>query len=81
MKYINLRFFLYLPRCFALIDSSTLEQTREETETEKMTHLESLVELGLSSTFSTILTQCSLDIFKVSTSHMCLTPHVSFSLL
>ena len=52
-------------RCFALIDSSTLEQTREETETEKMTHLESLVELGLSSTFSTILTQCSLDIFKV----------------
>lgn len=53
-------------RCFALIDSSTLEQTREETETEKMTHLESLVELGLSSTFSTILTQCSMDIFKVS---------------
>lgn len=52
-------------RCFALIDSSTLEQTREETETEKMTHVESLVELGLSSTFSTILTQCSLDIFKV----------------
>lgn len=58
-------------RCFALIESSTLEQTREETETEKMTHLESLVELGLSSTFSTILTQCSVDIFKVS--H---TPHI-----
>ncbi|KAA8583909.1 hypothetical protein FQN60_015117 [Etheostoma spectabile] len=55
---------LFMDRCFALIDSSTLEQTREETETEKMTHLESLVELGLSSTFSTILTQCSLDIFK-----------------
>lgn len=52
-------------RCFALIESSTLEQTREETETEKMTHLESLVELGLSSTFSTILTQCSMEIFKV----------------
>lgn len=67
---MNLRFFFYLPRCFALIDSSTLEQTREETETEKMTHLESLVELGLSSTFSTILTQCSLDIFKVNTSHV-----------
>ncbi|XP_076019061.1 proteasome activator complex subunit 4A isoform X2 [Genypterus blacodes] len=56
----------FMDRCFALIDSSTLEQTREETETEKMTHLESLVELGLSSTFSTILTQCSLDIFKVA---------------
>lgn len=52
-------------RCFALIDTSTLEQTREEMETEKMTHLESLVELGLSSTFSTILTQCSVEIFQV----------------
>lgn len=30
-----------------------------------MTHLESLVELGLSSTFSTILTQCSKEIFMV----------------
>ncbi|KAG7462683.1 hypothetical protein MATL_G00187310 [Megalops atlanticus] len=56
----------FMDRCFALIDSSTLEQTREEMETEKMTHLESLVELGLSSTFSSILTQCSMDIFKVA---------------
>ncbi|KFO18474.1 Proteasome activator complex subunit 4 [Fukomys damarensis] len=55
-----------LERCFGLIESSTLEQTREETETEKMTHLESLVELGLSSTFSTILTQCSKEIFMVA---------------
>ncbi|KAG8123071.1 hypothetical protein E2320_018500 [Naja naja] len=54
------------PLCFGLIESSTLEQTREETETEKMTHLESLVELGLSSTYNTILTQCSKDIFKVA---------------
>ncbi|KAB1266874.1 Proteasome activator complex subunit 4 [Camelus dromedarius] len=35
----------FMDRCFGLIESSTLEQTREETETEKMTHLESLVEL------------------------------------
>uniref|UniRef100_A0A8C3ST02 Proteasome activator subunit 4 n=1 Tax=Chelydra serpentina TaxID=8475 RepID=A0A8C3ST02_CHESE len=56
----------FMDRCFGLIESSTLEQTREETETEKMTHLESLVELGLSSTFSTILTQCSIEIFKVA---------------
>ncbi|XP_016892945.1 proteasome activator complex subunit 4A isoform X2 [Cynoglossus semilaevis] len=56
----------FMDRCFALIDTSTLEQTREEAETEKMTHLESLVELGLSSTFSTVLAQCSLDIFKVA---------------
>lgn len=52
-------------RCFALIDTSTLEQTREEVETEKMTHLESLLELGLSSTFYTIFTQCSMELFKV----------------
>uniref|UniRef100_A0A8C1PZP3 Proteasome activator subunit 4a n=1 Tax=Cyprinus carpio TaxID=7962 RepID=A0A8C1PZP3_CYPCA len=56
----------FIDRCFALIDTSTLEQTREEMETEKMTHLESLVELGLSSTFSTILTQCSMEIFQVA---------------
>ncbi|KAG7492479.1 hypothetical protein MATL_G00015050 [Megalops atlanticus] len=56
----------FMDRCFALIDSSTLEQTREEMQMDKMTHLESLVELGLSSTFSTILTQCSMDIFKVA---------------
>uniref|UniRef100_A0A4W6FG58 Uncharacterized protein n=1 Tax=Lates calcarifer TaxID=8187 RepID=A0A4W6FG58_LATCA len=52
----------FLDRCFALIDSSTLEQTRDETETDTQTHLESLVELGLSSTVSTILTQCSTEV-------------------
>jgi len=36
-------------------------------ETEKMTHLESLLELGLSSTLYTILTQCSMEIFQVIT--------------
>ncbi|CAI5658584.1 unnamed protein product [Oreochromis niloticus] len=56
----------FLDRCFALIDSSTLEQTRDEMETDTQTHLESLVELGLSSTVSTILTQCSLEIYKVA---------------
>uniref|UniRef100_A0A8C3A4M3 Uncharacterized protein n=1 Tax=Cyclopterus lumpus TaxID=8103 RepID=A0A8C3A4M3_CYCLU len=55
----------FLDRCFALIDSSTLEQTRDEMETDTQTHLESLVELGLSSTVSTILTQCSTEIYKV----------------
>lgn len=58
-------------RCFALIDSSTLEQTRDEMETDTQTHLESLVELGLSSTVSTILTQCSTEIYKVT--HTCKT--------
>ncbi|XP_076868497.1 proteasome activator complex subunit 4A isoform X2 [Brachyhypopomus gauderio] len=55
----------FMDRCFALIENSTLEQTRAEMETEK-THVESLVELGLSSTFSTILTQCSMEIFLVA---------------
>uniref|UniRef100_A0A8C6U8T4 Proteasome activator subunit 4b n=1 Tax=Neogobius melanostomus TaxID=47308 RepID=A0A8C6U8T4_9GOBI len=57
-------------RCFALIDSSTLEQTRDETETDTQTQLESLVELGLSSTVSTILTQCSMEIYKVALEKM-----------
>uniref|UniRef100_A0A8C1B7R2 Proteasome activator subunit 4 n=1 Tax=Cyprinus carpio carpio TaxID=630221 RepID=A0A8C1B7R2_CYPCA len=56
----------FIDRCFALIEMSTLEQTREEMETEKMTNLESLVELGLSSTFCTILIQCSMEIFQVA---------------
>ncbi|XP_028331301.1 proteasome activator complex subunit 4B [Gouania willdenowi] len=56
----------FLDRCFALIDSSTLEQTRDDTETDTQTHLESLVELGLSSTVCTILTQCSMEIYKVA---------------
>ncbi|KAM9425985.1 proteasome activator complex subunit 4B [Pholidichthys leucotaenia] len=56
----------FLDRCFALIDSSTLEQTRDEMETDTQTHLESLLVLGLSSTVSTILTQCSTEIYKVA---------------
>ncbi|XP_054614170.1 proteasome activator complex subunit 4B [Dunckerocampus dactyliophorus] len=56
----------FLDRCFALIDSSTLEQTRDEMETDTQTQLESLVELGLSSTVSTVLTQCSTHIYTVA---------------
>ncbi|XP_068439481.1 proteasome activator complex subunit 4B-like [Clinocottus analis] len=56
----------FLDRCFALIDSSTLEQTRDEMETDTQTQLESLVELGLSSTVNTILTQCSTEIYKIA---------------
>uniref|UniRef100_H3CC65 Proteasome activator complex subunit 4 C-terminal domain-containing protein n=1 Tax=Tetraodon nigroviridis TaxID=99883 RepID=H3CC65_TETNG len=56
----------FLDRCFALIDSSALEQTRDETETDAQAHLDSLLELGLSSTVSTVLTQCSSDIYQVA---------------
>lgn len=67
--YMNFYVYLCMCRCFVLIDSSTLEQTRGETETDTQTHLESLVELGLSSTVSTILTQCSMEIYKVVQTH------------
>lgn len=40
-------------------------------ETDTQTHLESLVELGLSSTVSTILTQCSTELYKVARSLGC----------
>ncbi|XP_033963005.1 LOW QUALITY PROTEIN: proteasome activator complex subunit 4B [Pseudochaenichthys georgianus] len=56
----------FLDRCFGLIDSSTLEQTRDEMETDTQNQLESLVELGLSSTVNTILTQCSLELYKMA---------------
>uniref|UniRef100_A0A3Q3FX53 Proteasome activator Blm10 mid region domain-containing protein n=1 Tax=Kryptolebias marmoratus TaxID=37003 RepID=A0A3Q3FX53_KRYMA len=56
----------FLDRCFALIDSSTLEQTRDETETDTQTHLESLVKLGLSSAVGTVLMQSSTEIYKVA---------------
>ncbi|XP_061562704.1 LOW QUALITY PROTEIN: proteasome activator complex subunit 4B-like [Phycodurus eques] len=56
----------FLDRCFAVIESSTLEQTRDDTETDTQTQLESLVELGLSSTVSTVLTQCATHIYMVA---------------
>ncbi|XP_077359602.1 proteasome activator complex subunit 4B-like [Festucalex cinctus] len=56
----------FLDRCFAVIDSSALEQTRDDTETDTQTQLESLVELGLASTVSTVLTQCSTHIYMVA---------------
>ncbi|CAL8307041.1 unnamed protein product [Boreogadus saida] len=56
----------FLDRCFSLVDSSALEQTRGETETDTQNQLESLLELGLTSTVSTILTQCSPEIYQVA---------------
>uniref|UniRef100_A0A8C5CEE9 Uncharacterized protein n=1 Tax=Gadus morhua TaxID=8049 RepID=A0A8C5CEE9_GADMO len=51
---------------FSLVDSSALEQTRGETETDTQNQLESLLELGLTSTVGTILTQCSPEIYQVA---------------
>ncbi|XP_061666558.1 proteasome activator complex subunit 4B isoform X2 [Syngnathoides biaculeatus] len=56
----------FLDRCFAVIESSSLEQTRDDTETDTQTQLESLAELGLASTVSAVLTQCSAHIYMVA---------------
>lgn len=55
----------FMDRCFSLVDSSALEQTRMDKgrTTEKMTREESLLEVGLSSTIASLLMQCSGEIF------------------
>ena len=57
----------FMDRCFALIENSTLEQiTQQDRETEKMNREENMLEMGLSSTFSAIITQAHPKIFDVS---------------
>lgn len=52
-------------RCFSLIENSSLENpTRLDRDTDKMNTEENILEVGLASTFSSILAQCSPDIFK-----------------
>lgn len=56
----------FMDRCFALIENSTLEQiTQLDRETEKMNRDENMLEMGLSSTFSAILTQAHPKIYQV----------------
>ncbi|KAK4321981.1 hypothetical protein Pmani_007247 [Petrolisthes manimaculis] len=57
----------FMDRCFALIENSTLEQiTQLDRETEKMNREENMLEMGLSSTFSAILTQAHPKIYQVA---------------
>ncbi|XP_045600493.2 proteasome activator complex subunit 4 isoform X1 [Procambarus clarkii] len=57
----------FMDRCFALIENSTLEQiTRLDRETEKMNREENMLEMGLSSTFSAILTQAHPQIYQAA---------------
>ncbi|XP_068219564.1 proteasome activator complex subunit 4-like isoform X1 [Palaemon carinicauda] len=57
----------FMDRCFALIENSTLEQiTQLDRETEKMNREENMLEMGLSSTFSAILTQSHPKIYKAA---------------
>lgn len=56
----------FMDRCFALIENSTLEQiTQQDRETEKMNREENMLEMGLSSTFSAIITQAHPKIYDV----------------
>ncbi|XP_057375631.1 proteasome activator complex subunit 4-like [Daphnia carinata] len=58
----------FIDRCFNLVESSSLEQTRldKAKNVEKMTREESLLEVGLSSTIASLAMQCSGDIFDVA---------------
>ncbi|KAK8724601.1 hypothetical protein OTU49_011168 [Cherax quadricarinatus] len=57
----------FMDRCFALIENSTLEQiTQLDRETEKMNREENMLEMGLSSTFSAILTQAHPQIYQAA---------------
>lgn len=57
----------FMDRCFVLIENSSLEQTnRLDQDNEKMNTEEGIIEVGLASTFGSILLQCSPPIFEVS---------------
>ncbi|XP_021936150.1 proteasome activator complex subunit 4B-like isoform X2 [Zootermopsis nevadensis] len=54
----------FLDRCFALIESSSMEVTRLEREEDKRSKLENMAEGALSSTCTSVLMQTSSHIFK-----------------
>lgn len=57
----------FMGRCFTLIENSTLEQiTQLDRETEKMNREENMLEMGLASTFSAILTQAHPRIYQAA---------------
>ncbi|XP_071961962.1 proteasome activator complex subunit 4-like [Antedon mediterranea] len=58
---------LFMERCFILIENSTFEHTTSQDSTQaKVNRQENLVEVGLASTFSTMLNQCSPQIYQVA---------------
>lgn len=57
----------FMDRCFALIDNCQLEQiTSQDREQEKMNREENMLEMGLSSTFSAILTQAHPKLYQAA---------------
>ncbi|XP_033120997.1 proteasome activator complex subunit 4-like [Anneissia japonica] len=58
---------LFMERCFTLIENSTFEHTTSQDSTQaKVNRQESLAEVGVASTFSTMLNQCSPEIYQVA---------------
>jgi proteasome activator subunit 4 len=56
----------FMDRCFVLIENSSLEHTnRLDQDNERMNTEEGIIEVGLASTFGSILLQCSPPIFEV----------------
>ena len=56
----------FMDKAFALVESCTLSQTTQlDRETESMNREENLIEMGLSSTFKSILGQSHPKIFEV----------------
>jgi proteasome activator subunit 4 len=56
----------FMDRCFVLIENSSLEQTsRLDQETDRLNTEEGIIEVGLASTFGSILLQSSPQIFSV----------------
>ncbi len=58
----------FLDRCFALIESSSFEQTREEVSTSdhRSNREETMKDIGMASTFNSILVQSSSDVYNVA---------------
>ena len=58
----------FMDRCFVLIENSSLEQTtRLDQESERLNTEEGIIEMGLVSTYGSILLQCSPQILEVLT--------------
>ncbi|XP_071784078.1 proteasome activator complex subunit 4-like [Asterias amurensis] len=58
---------MFMDRCFSLIENSCMEQIRsQDSNPNRANNQEKLVDVGLTSTFNTVLSQCSPQLFKVA---------------
>eukprot|EP00057_Strongylocentrotus_purpuratus_P019391 XP_011673865.1 PREDICTED: proteasome activator complex subunit 4 isoform X2 [Strongylocentrotus purpuratus] len=62
---------LFMDRCFNLIEACSIEHIRsQDNDQEKVNHQEAMVDVGLSSTFSTICSQSSPQIYKAAVNRL-----------